>query len=253
MKNIVDFTGKHILIVGGGSGIGRKTAEVLCKLGAEVDIASRSIENLSETVKHLEGSNNHFFQLDVSDTDSIEGKIKDAVSLYGKYDGLVYSAGVSWSIPIHLYSPDKMKGIFDINFFGFFEMVRQLSKRGRYNDGMRVVGISSTAAIKGNKAHSGYSATKAAMDGAVRSMAIELAQKNIYINTVAPGMVETELYDKYIETYGEESMNYKILLDRQFLGIGKTEDIANVIAFLLSDASRFIVGQCVIADGGYTA
>ena len=140
--------------------------------------------------------------------------------------------------------------MFDINFFGFYEIVRQICKKGRFNEGMRIVGISSTAATIGNKTQSVYSASKAAMDGAVRSIAREVADKKICINTVAPGMTATDMYANYLNKNGEVSDANQKLLRRQYLGIANTTDIANAIAYLISPAARFITGTSLLVDGG---
>ena len=116
---------------------------------------------------------------------------------------------------------------------------------------MRIVGISSITAFRGDKAQTVYSASKAAMNGAVRCLAKELADKNICINTVAPGMIHTEMYEKYLLQYGCDS-NSK-LLERQYLGIGKTDDVAAAVAFLMSPAAKFITGVCLPVDGGVTS
>lgn len=116
---------------------------------------------------------------------------------------------------------------------------------------MRIVGISSVVAFSGDKAKTVYSASKAAMNGAVRCLAKELADKSICINTVAPGMIHTEMYENYLLQYGRDS-NSK-LLERQYLGIGKADDVAAAIAFLMSSAAKFITGVCLPVDGGFTS
>ena len=136
---------------------------------------------------------------------------------------------------------------------GFIEFVRCLTKKNRYNTGMRIIGISSTAGLRGSKAHLAYSASKAGMNGAMRCMAVELAAKGITANTIAPGMIDTDMYKKFLNDNGYESQANIGLLARQYLGIGKTDDVAAVIAFLLAPVSRFITGVCIPVDGGLTS
>ena len=167
-------------------------------------------------------------------------------------DGLVYSAGLGTAIPLMQSKPERVQDTFNVNFFGFFEVVRQISRKGRFNPGMRIVGVSSCASLCGEKTKAIYSSSKAAMDSAVRCMAKELAEKKICINTVAPAMTATELYSYYVAKYGEDSETNKELLNRQYLGIAQPQDIANAIAFLISPAARFITGITMPVDGGYT-
>ncbi len=178
---------------------------------------------------------------------------KNILQEQGKLDGMVYSAGISMSLPLNMFKPERMKQIFNINFFAFVECVRQATKNGRYKDGMRIVGVSSIASLVGDKAHVGYSASKAAMDAAVRCIAKEVADKGICINTVAPAMTATKMYENYLQKYGEGSESQRELLSRQYLGIAKTTDIADAIAFLLSPSARFITGITLPVDGGTTS
>ena len=253
MNYLVDLRDKHILIIGGLSEIGVKTAETLCKLGASVDIADIADSVDEDIVNNLQGEDNHYFQLDVSNIESINTVIKEAVSRYGRYDGMVYSAEEYKHISMETLTPEELKKQFDINYFGFFEAVRQITASDRYNPGMRIVGLSSVASLKGKEAYSGYSAAKAAMDGTVRAMGIELAPKGICINTVIAGVIDSGAFGDYKDNVSGDSLDAEILEERQSLGIGKAEDVAEPIAFLISSASRFITGQSVVVDGGYTA
>ena len=253
MKNLIDFTGKHMLVVGASSGIGQTTAVTLSRLGAHVDVMARSAEGLKNTLDLLEGEGHSSYLLDVTDFDSIAETISKAVKEGGAYDGLVYAAGVALNTPLNMMTPAKMQWVFNTNLFGFVETVRQISKKGRFHPGMRIVGVSSVASLRGDISQTAYSASKAAMDGAVRSMAGELAKKDICINTVAPSMINTRMYRDYLKNYGTESFRYEVMMNRQFLGIGEPQDVANAIAFLLSPAARMITATCLPVDGGYRA
>ena len=250
--NLVDLTGKRILVVGASSGIGRQTAITLSQIGARLTLIARNEEKLRQTMQELEGGGHDYFLADVSEVGMIEALIKEIIAKEGPLDGLVYSAGVGTAIPLMQSKPEKVRDAFEVNFFGFFEMVRQVAKKGRFHPGMRIVGVSSCASLRGDKSKAIYSSSKAAMDSAVRCMAKELAEKNICINTVAPSMTATELYDHYIEKYGEDSETNHELLARQYLGIARPQDVANVIAFLISPAARFVTGITMPVDGGLT-
>ena len=252
MENLIDLTGKRILIIGASSGIGKSTAITLSKVGAQLTLVARREDKLQEAIMELNGEGHNYFCGDISDTSSIEILIKKIVTINGPLDGMVYSAGISMYLPLQFFKPEKLQHLFEVNFFGFVECVRQVSKKGRYNDGMRIVAVSSVSSIKGNKTQTGYSASKAAMNAAVRCMGRELAEKGICINSIAPGLTATEMYLSYSSNVGDASNSMKELLSRQYLGVGEPVDIANVIAFLMSPAARFITGVTLPVDGGLT-
>lgn len=252
MNTIVDLTGKRILVVGASSGIGKQTAITLSQIGAKLTLIARNEEKLQKALEELEGAGHDFCITDVSNVSSIEAMVKEVVSNKGPLDGLVYAAGVGTALPLMQSKPEKVQNTFNVNFFGFFEVVRQVARKGRFNPGMRIVGVSSCASLRGDKSKAIYSSSKAAMDSAVRCMAKELAEKGICINSVAPSMTATELYSRYVEKYGEDSETNRELLSRQYLGIAQPQDIANAIAFLISPAARFITGITMPVDGGLT-
>lgn len=253
MFNLVDLTGKKIVLTGASQGIGRDTAIMLSKLGAQMILIARSEEKLKETISCLEGVGHSYYLLDIAQLDDIENCVKKIVEDNGAVDGLVYCAGVTNDRPLNLFKPEIVEGVLSINLIGFIEFVRCLTKKNRYNTGMRIIGISSTAGLRGSKAHLAYSASKAGMNGAMRCMAVELAAKGITANTIAPGMIDTDMYKKFLNDNGYESQANIGLLARQYLGIGKTDDVAAVIAFLLAPVSRFITGVCIPVDGGLTS
>ncbi|MBQ6066471.1 MAG: SDR family oxidoreductase [Clostridia bacterium] len=252
MYNLIDLTDRRILVVGASSGIGKKTAITLSNLGAKLVLVAIDEEQVMQALTELSGDGHAAYYADVSKLDAIEGLIKGIVEKHGPLDGMVYSAGLGTALPLMQSKPEKVLNTFNVNFFGFFEMVRQVARKGRFNPGLRIVGVSSCASLRGDKSKSIYSSSKSAMDSAVRCMAKELAEKEICINTVAPAMTATELYAKFVEKYGEDSDTNRELTSRQYLGIAQTQDIANAIAFLISPAARFITGITMPVDGGLT-
>ena len=252
MYNLIDLTDRRILVVGASSGIGKRTAITLSNLGAKLVLAAIDEDGVNKALTELSGEGHAAYFLDVSRLDDIEAFVKNVVEKHGPLDGLVYSAGLGTAIPLALSKPEKVQTTFNVNFFGFFEMVRQVCKKGRYNPGMRIVGVSSCASLRGDKSKAVYSSTKSAMDSAVRCIAKEVADKGICINTVAPAMTATELYHKFVEKYGEDSDTNRELTSRQYLGIAETQDIANAISFLISPAARFITGITMPVNGGLT-
>ncbi len=246
--------GRHILITGAGSGIGRQTAVTLSEYGARISLVDLNQDGMEKTLSLLSGSGHMAFQMDLSQIEQIEGVIKDIIAKQGALDGYVQCAGITMTLPLNTIKYDKLDLLMKINFYSFFEIVRVLSRKGRYQPGMSIVGVSSTAAECGVPAQASYSASKAAMNGAMRSMARELAPKGIRLNTVLPGPTKTEMYLSYLETRAEtkaeDSQNSN---QRNYLGDNEPIDVANAIAFLLSPASRQITGTAFPVDAGYTS
>ena len=253
MYPLIDLTGKTVLIIGASQGLGKQTAITLSEIGAKCILVARNEEKLKSTLTALDGTGHGIIALDVSILDSIEPCIKQIVFEHGPIDGLVYAAGVTNDRPLNLLTPEVVDATLKTNLEGFLETVRCVCKRKRYNPGLRIVGIASTAALAGTKAHTGYSASKAGMNGAMRCLAKELGDKDICINTVAPAMIRTAMYEKWYQDNGEGSFRVEALKLRQYLGVGEPEDISNVIAFLLSPAASFITGICLPIDGGVTS
>ena len=250
---MIRFDNKRILIIGASSGIGAETARLLSNIGAEVILIARREDKLQEVCNSITSEKKAYYVGDVSETDSVKGLISNIVSEKGKIDGMVYSAGISdVGTPLKFLTYDRQLKLFNTNYFGFIECVRQVTNRGNYNEGLRIVAVSSVAAMRGEKAVVTYSATKAAMDAAIRCIAKELAPKGICINSVAPSIVKTDIYQNFLDIQGENSQSNENALNRQYLGLAETSDVANSIAFLLSEEARFITGITLPVDGGYS-
>lgn len=240
-----DLTGKKIIIFGGSSGIGRATAIECTKMGAQVAVIGRNKDNLKETLNLCSGNGNKYVVFDLNDTASIEIVFDEILKYWNKVDGMVYSAGVLGVVPIRVLSPERLNKVMKINFFGFVESVRCFVKR-RYSQGGSIIGISSAVVERGELCQTAYAASKAAMDAATKCLAIELADKNFRINTVAPGMIATEMMEKAIEG----GSNKEELGKNSVLGIGKTEQVADAVIYLLSEASSHTTGRSIYVDGG---
>lgn len=248
----MDLSGKNILVTGASSGIGKGIAIYLSKLGANIIMAARNDEKLKETNNELAPGNHSYYLIDLNNLNDIEGMLDNICSDGRKLNGIVHSAGISRTIPIQYLKLDDLKSIMSINFYSFVELVKHFSKR-KYNDnGGSIVAISSISSNVGARGLAAYCASKGALDSAIRPIALELAPKNIRINSVAPSMIKTQIYDGLIDLVNNTDFETN-LKKRQIMGLGTPEDVASATAFLLSDASKFITGTSMIVDGGYLA
>ena len=255
MYDYIQMAGKHILITGGASGIGRQTAITLSELGARVSIMDLQEEGLKETLSMLKGEGHSIHVADLSKIDELEPLVVGIVKETGPFDGYVQCAGIVKNLPVINYKFERLHKIMLVNFYSYFEIVRILSKKGRFNEGMSIVGISSIAATHGAAAQAAYGASKAAMDGAMRCLAKELGEKGIRLNTVQPAATATAMYTEYMElkaTMKDTEMKMQAN-PRQYLGMNEPSDVANAIIFLLSPASRKITGVMLPVDGGFAA
>jgi NAD(P)-dependent dehydrogenase (short-subunit alcohol dehydrogenase family) len=250
MINPMDLTGKRILVTGASSGIGKETAIHLSKLGASLVLVARNEEKLLDTIFSLEGTGHSLHHFNLKDIDNIEEFLEEIINKIGKLNGLVHCAGINELRPLGITDYNFLHNTMLINFYSFVELVRVISKKKNCAKSTSVVVMSSVASIKGDKSKTAYCASKGALDSAVRAMAKELAVKNIRVNSVVAGFLKTNMYDSYIKELGEEAFNENVLR-YQYLGLGEPIDASNAIAFLLSNASKFITGTNLIVDGGY--
>ena len=242
-----DFTGKRILVTGASSGIGASICKTLSDSGAEVIMVAKDADKLKSAADDM--GIQHYYSIDLSDVDNIGPQVADIIKERGSLDGFVHSAGIGTVRPIKMCTYEYMKQMMDINFFSFVEIVRTITRKIYFNEGLSIVGISSVAAIEGNQSKTGYCASKAAMNGAIRCMAKELAPKMIRVNAVMPGITRTAIFDQIMDN-GGDSEDLKGILQRQYLGVCEPDNIAASVAFLLSEESKFITGSAIAVDSG---
>ena len=249
MTDFIDFTKKRVIVTGAAGGMGQAVSALLASHGAQVILLDRNEEQLDIFHKSLEGEGHSFYVCDLSQIDSIEGLIGQIIQEQGPIDGFVHCAGIANVRPLKLSKYSYMVDVMNVNYFSFVEIVRCLTKRKAFNPGLSIVGICSIGAFYGAPTKTAYSSSKAAMYAAVKCMAVELADKGVRANVVAPGSTRTNMMEQ-AEEYSAGTDSYKQKLSRQYLGICEPEDIANSIAFLLSDKARMITGSCLTVDGG---
>lgn len=245
MKNPMDVSGKRVLVTGASSGIGRATAVLLSKLGATLVLMGRDHERLEETRQMLAGDAHVAIPLELRNFDEYAGGFKEIRNTGEKLSGLVHCAGIAKVIPIKVASADNIREMFDVNFVSFMELVKHYSKKTNSSGGS-IVCLSAINAHYPQKCMSIYAATKGALEMAVSSLAVELFDKNIRVNAIVPGPIATPMADSFGEVSGDESN----IIGRQLMPLGEPEDIANMAAYLLSDAAKFITGRKFYVDGG---
>lgn len=223
----------------------------LSRCGAQVILAGRNEARLAETRALLIGDGHSSVAADLADADAADAMTKTAVADGGPLHGVFYSAGESVLVPVRTTKTAQLEQVFGAGLFGAFGVARALSRKGALVDGGSMVFMSSVSATRGRRGMAAYSATKAGIGGLVRSLAVELAPRAIRVNAIAAGAVVTAMHDEFADTVSEQMVNnYQ---DLHLLGFGRPEDIGYAAVFLMSDASRWITGQNLPVDGGYTA
>jgi NAD(P)-dependent dehydrogenase (short-subunit alcohol dehydrogenase family) len=242
------FEDKHILITGPAAGIGKAIAIALSRCGARlicIDVDSKGLDNL---VSGLEGEGHRSFVYDLAECEGIQGLGDQILSSGGPIDGLVHCVGIRSRRPIAMIDSAHLTAVLRTNFVSFVELIRYFTKKGRYHEGLSIVGISSISSHRGAPAVTAYSASKAAMEGAIRCLARELASRKIRLNAVVPGQIDTPAYEALRKMTADQA---DPVLERQYLGLGEPGDVAEAVLFLLSERSRLITGSSLPVDGGF--
>lgn len=245
MRNLIDVTGKTILVTGASSGIGRAAAVTLSEAGAKVLLTARRKEELQNTLRLLSGSGHACYPFDLNELEQIGRFMEMIAEEHGLLDGLAFCAGITTTRPYKVTTPDVMHKIMKLNFYSFYEMARQFAKKKVSRNGAKIVAVSSVASKSPDKGQAAYAASKAAMDAAVSVLAQELLPRHINVNTVHPAFVRTDMSRDYINDNG------KYHIRTQPLGFIEPEEVALLIAYLLSSAANMITGSEMEIRGGY--
>jgi len=249
---MIDLKGKHIMVTGASSGIGRATAVLLSRLGTRVTGLGRDMGRLEETGKMMMEGEHVMRCIDLSDASALQGLMDELSSLELRFDGLVHAAGISGTLPLQAISEEKMAHFMETNIMATIRLTKALTKRSVFaTEGGSIVWISSVMAHAGESGKSLYALTKGALTAASRSLAIELAPRKIRVNCIAPGVVETPMVASAYYSQDKEMLDRVRSLHP--LGLGTPEDVAQAAAFLVSPASSWITGTTMVVDGGYLA
>lgn len=246
MENPFNINGKSIFITGAGSGIGRATAVLCAELGASVSITDLNETSLVETYGMLEGDEHKSFVANLTD----ENALQDLVIKLPKLDGFVSNAGIIKTILTQFGDRSDVERVFDINTVAPIRLTQLLLQNKRFNKEAAIVYTSSMAGVFNGAIGNGlYGASKSALVGFVKSLALELAPRRIRVNTVNPGITQTNIYNN--TTITPEQLEEEV--KRYPLGrFGRPEEIAYAIVYLLSDASKWVTGTNLLIDGGFS-
>lgn len=252
MNSFISFHDKSFVITGAGSGIGRAIAKICYQFGAKLLLLDKNSSGLEETSLEMDTGRSYSRIIDLASYDDLEPAIAGSSEKFGQFSGFCHCAGFEYTLPIKSMTPTHYMNLFSVNTIAAFELARVLSKKKYVSDqGASFVFIASIMGLVGRPGLTGYAASKGALISGAKSMALELASKKIRVNCVSPGTVRTDLIEKMLQNL-EPEQREKRLGDFP-LGIGAPDDVANIVAFLLSDRSKWITGTNITIDGGYTA
>lgn len=239
---------KVAFITGATRGIGRQIAITLAKEGFDIVINYRKEnEDLIETKKIVEDQKVKCFtvQGDVSSFEDSERMVKDIIEEFNHIDILVNNAGITKDMLLMRMKKEDFESVIGVNLVGTFNITKNVIPYMMKNRSGRIINVSSVVGISGNAGQTNYSASKAGIIGFTKSLAKEVGSRNILVNAVAPGFIETQMTDVLKEEVKEE-ISKTIPLKR----MGTVEDVANVVKFLASKDSSYITGQVINIDGG---
>lgn len=246
MSNPFTLENKVILITGASSGIGKSTAIECSKMGARLIITGRNIDRLNETFNLLSGEEHQQFPADLSQSDGIEYLVEKLPQV----DGIVHVAGVVKPKPFQFLNKKELDEIMDINFFGPILLTNLMLRKKIIKKNSSIVFISSISGVVCSYiGGSSYSASKGAINGIIKAMALDLASKKIKVNSVMPGMIDTGILKDSGITQEDLDADVKRYPLARY---GKPEEVAYAAIYLLSDASSWVTGSNLLIDGGYT-
>ena len=247
-REAFSLEGKHVVVVGASSGLGRATALRCAEAGARISACARRQDRLADLVAGLPGGGHGYRLLDVKESEAVAPVFDGFVADRGPIDGLVYSAGVNIIRPLNVLSPAVLDDVYAVNLRGAAFCCKAATANTRAaREGQSLVLISSLAASRpAGPCMVPYAATKAGLHGLVRAMAIEYARLKVRVNAVAPGPILTELWDSAEMTADRKEEICRAAL----LGAGGADDVAYACIYCLSSASRWVTGSVLAVDGG---
>jgi len=239
--------GKVAVVTGASRGIGRAISLALAREGATVIVCSRSLDANKETAKLIEAAGGlaHPYEVDVADTESVSALVKDVAAKFERIDILVNNAGVTADNLLMRMKEADWDKVVDTNLKGTFNFTKAVARAMIKQHGGKIINIASVVGMVGNAGQANYCASKAGIIGLTKSVARELASRNVTANCVAPGLIRSEMTEALPDQAREQAVGL-IPLGR----LGEPEDVAAVVVFLASTAADYITGEVIRIDGG---
>lgn len=242
------LNGKVALVTGASRGIGAAIASKLASLGCDVAINyAGNIQKAEETLNSVKayGVNAQIYQANVANYEEVEAMTKQIIKDFGHLDIIINNAGITSDNLMMRMDQDSFDSVIDVNLKGTWNVCKSITRPILKQRSGVIINLSSVVGISGNVGQVNYAASKAGVIGLTKSLAKEFASRNIRVNAVAPGYVKSDMTAKLSEEITE-----KVLENIPLGQLGEVEDIANSVAFLVSDEARYITGQVLVVDGG---
>lgn len=242
------LNGKVALVTGASRGIGAAIASKLASLGCDVAINyAGNIQKAEETLNSVKvyGVNAQIYQANVANYEEVEAMTKQIIKDFGHLDIIINNAGITSDNLMMRMDQDSFDSVIDVNLKGTWNVCKSITRPILKQRSGVIINLSSVVGINGNVGQVNYAASKAGVIGLTKSLAKEFASRNIRVNAVAPGYVKSDMTAKLSEEITE-----KVLENIPLGQLGEVEDIANAVAFLVSDEARYITGQVLVVDGG---
>lgn len=254
VRQLFDLSGRVAVVTGGSRGLGLEIAEALGEAGARLVVAARRAQWLGPAEEHLRGLGVPVAAVacDVADPQGARALVQAAVDRFGRLDVLVNNAGVSWGAPLDEMPLDRWRQVLEVNLTGTFLVTQAAVPVMKAAGWGRIVNVASVAGLVGTRPDVldavGYAASKGGVLALTRDLAVKLAPFGITVNAIAPGFFPTRMSEKLLERVGERVVA-QVPLGR----LGQAGDLKGVAVFLASEASRYVTGQVLAVDGGFTA
>ena len=241
----MNFEGKTAIVTGGARGIGLAIAKVLANAGATLVLVDVLEDALAEAAKSLGGADVRTYAVDVTDEEAVEAMVDEVADASGGIHVLVNNAGITRDDLLLRMDADEWDRVMQVNLKGTFLMTKHAARYMVRQKGGRIVNLASVSGLVGNPGQANYSASKAGVVGFTRTVARELARKNVTCNAVAPGFIDTEM-TRVLSDKAKENALAAIPMKR----MGEAADVARAVAFLASDDAAYITGHVLPVDGG---